>query len=317
VRAVVIREFGPPEVLEPADVAEVRAEPDEVVIEVEFASVTFVETQVRAGRPPHPSMLPTLPAILGNGVGGTVSEGSPWAGRQVVASLNGTGGYAERAVSPVARLIGIPDGLATRDAVALLADGRTALALVRHADLRAGETVLVEAAGGGVGTLLVQIARRAGARVVALAGQPRKLALARDLGADVTVDYSHDGWERQVRDLAGQVDVVFDGVGGDIGLAAFGLLGAGGRFCPFGMASGSFAPVPPDLARDRQVTVRAGAGGSPEELAELARTALAEAAAGRLRPVVGQEFELAEAARAHAAIEARQTVGKTLLAVPR
>jgi NADPH2:quinone reductase len=262
-------------------------------------------------------MLPALPAILGNGVGGTVGEGSPWAGRQVVASLNGTGGYAERAVSPVARLIGIPDGLAMRDAVALLADGRTALALARHADLRAGETVLVEAAGGGVGTLLVQIARRAGARVVALAGQPRKLALARDLGADVTVDYSHDGWERQVRDLAGQVDVVFDGVGGDIGLAAFGLLGAGGRFCPFGMASGSFAPVPPDLARDRQVTVRAGAGGSPEELAELARTALAEAAAGRLRPVVGQEFELAEAARAHAAIEARQTVGKTLLAVPR
>jgi NADPH2:quinone reductase len=288
-----------------------------VVIEVEFANVTFVETQVRAGRPPHPSMLPALPAILGNGVGGTVGEGSPWAGRQVVASLNGTGGYAERAVSPVARLIGIPDGLAMRDAVALLADGRTALALARHADLRAGETVLVEAAGGGVGTLLVQIARRAGARVVALAGQPRKLALARDLGADVTVDYSHDGWERQVRDLAGQVDVVFDGVGGDIGLAAFGLLGAGGRFCPFGMASGSFAPVPPDLARDRQVTVRAGAGGSPEELAELARTALAEAAAGRLRPVVGQEFELAEAARAHAAIEARQTVGKTLLAVPR
>jgi NADPH2:quinone reductase len=317
VRAVVIREFGPPEVLEPAEVAEVRAEPDQVVIEVEFANVTFVETQVRAGRPPHPSMLPALPAILGNGVGGTVGEGSPWAGRQVVASLNGTGGYAERAVSPVTRLIGIPDGLAMRDAVALLADGRTALALARHADLRAGETVLIEAAGGGVGTLLVQIARRAGARVVALAGQPRKLALARDLGADVTVDYSHDGWERQVRDLAGQVDVVFDGVGGDIGLAAFGLLGAGGRFCPFGMASGSFAPVPPDLARDRQVTVRAGAGGSPEELAELARTALAEAAAGRLRPVVGQEFELAEAARAHAAIEARQTVGKTLLAVPR
>ncbi|MGH3175746.1 MAG: zinc-binding dehydrogenase, partial [Streptosporangiaceae bacterium] len=194
-RAVVIREFGPPEVLEPAEVAEVRAGPDEVVIEVEFANVTFVETQVRAGRPPHPSMLPALPAILGNGVGGTVSEASPWAGRRVVASLNGTGGYAERAVSAVGRLIGIPDGLATGDAVALLADGRTALALAGRADLRAGETVLVEAAGGGVGTLLVQIARRAGTRVIALAGQPRKLAVARDLGADVTVDYSHDGWE--------------------------------------------------------------------------------------------------------------------------
>jgi NADPH2:quinone reductase len=284
-----------------------------VVIDVEFASVTFVETQVRAGRPPHPSMLPALPAILGNGVGGTVGEGSPWAGQRVVASLNGTGGYAERAVSPMSRLIDVPDGLALRDAVALLADGRTALALARQAGLRSGETVLVEAAGGGVGTLLVQIARQAGARVVALAGQPGKLALARDLGADLTVDYRHDGWEKQVRDVAGQVDVVFDGVGGDIGLAAFGLLGAGGRFCPFGMASGSFAPVSPELAKDREVTVRAGAGGSPEELAALARTALAEAAAGRLRPVIGQEFALAEAARAHAAIEARQTVGKTLL----
>ena len=316
-RAVVMREFGPPEVLEPADVAEVRAGPDEVVIDVEFANVTFVETQVRAGRPPHPSMLPALPAILGNGVGGTVGDASPWSGLRVVASLNGSGGYAERAVATASALIRVPEELAMRDAVALLADGRTALALAGHADLGAGETVLVEAAGGGVGTLLVQIARRSGTRVVALASQPRKLALARDLGADVTVDYSQDGWERQVRALAGEVDVVFDGVGGDIGLAAFGLLGAGGRFCPFGMASGSFAPVTPDLAQASQVTVRRGAGANPEELVALARTALAEAAAGRLRPVVGQEFELADAARAHAAIETRQTVGKTLLAVPR
>src|SRR5882762_8038593 len=110
VQAVVIREFGPPEVLEPAEVAEVRAGPDEVVIDVEFANVTFVETQVRAGRPPHPSMLPALPAVLGNGVGGTVASpgAGPGAGagagvgggRRVVASLNGTGGYAGRVVSP-------------------------------------------------------------------------------------------------------------------------------------------------------------------------------------------------------------------------
>jgi NADPH2:quinone reductase len=317
VRAVVMREFGPPEVLEPAEVDEVRAGPGEVVIDVEIANVTFVETQVRAGKAPHPSMLPALPAILGNGVGGTVAGAGPAAGRQVVASLNGTGGYAERVVVPSARLIEVPGEVALRDAVALLADGRTALALAGRAGLRAGETVLIEAAAGGVGTLLVQIARNAGARVVALASQPRKLAIARDLGADLTVDYSRDGWDKQVRDAVGEVDVVFDGVGGDIGLAAFGLLAAGGRFCPFGMASGSFAPVTAELAQARQVTIRAGAAASPEELAELTRTALAEAAAGRLRPVIGQEFELSAAASAHAAIEARTTIGKTLLTVPR
>jgi NADPH:quinone reductase len=127
VLAVVVREFGPPEVLEPAEVAEVRAGPGEAVIDVELANVTFVETQIRAGRPPHPSMLPALPVILGNGVGGTVAGGGAdtgVAGRQVVASLNGTGGYAERAVVDAQRLIEVPDGLALREAVALLADGR-------------------------------------------------------------------------------------------------------------------------------------------------------------------------------------------------
>jgi len=311
VRAVVMREFGPPEVLEPAEVDEVTAGPGEVVIEAEFANVTFVETQIRAGRAPHRSMLPALPVILGNGTGGTV------AGRRVVASLNGTGGYAERVAVDARRLIDVPDGLSLRDAVALLADGRTALSLIGRAGLRTGETALVEAAGGGVGTLLVQLARQAGARVVALAGEPGKLALARELGADIAVDYRREDWPGLVRDAAGRVDVVFDGVGGDVGRAAFGLLGNGGRFYPFGMASGSFAPVTPELAAERGVTVLRGGPASAEESATLSRAALAEAVAGRLRPVIGQEFDLARAAAAHAAIEARATVGKTLLTVPR
>jgi NADPH2:quinone reductase len=307
VRAVVMREFGPPEVLEPAEVDEVRAGPGEVVIEAELANVTFVETQIRAGRAPHPSMLPALPVILGNGTGGTA------AGRRVVASLNGTGGYAERVAVDAGRLIEVPDGVSLRDAVALLADGRTALSLVRRAGLAPGETVLVEAAGGGVGTLLVQLARRAGARVVALAGSPGKLDLARELGAELAVDYRREDWPDQV----GEVDVVFDGVGGTVGLAAFGLLGAGGRFYPFGMASGSFAPVTSSLAQERGVTLLRGGPASAEEAVALSRAALAEAAAGRLRPVIGQEYELARASAAHAAIEARATVGKTLLTVRR
>jgi NADPH2:quinone reductase len=321
-RAVVMREFGPPEVLQPADSVEATAGPGEVVIDVEICGVTFVETQIRGGRPPRRGMLPALHAILGNGVGGTIAEvgagvDAALIGRRVVTSLHGTGGYAQRAAAARRQLVHVPDGVALRDAVALLADGRTALALIGRARPAAGETVLVEAAAGGVGTLLVQLARNAGARVVALAGQQRKLAVARELGADVTVDYSATDWPERVREAVGSVDVAFDGVGGDVGRAAFDLLGPGGRFCPFGMASGSFAPVSLDLAREHQVTISQGAAASPAEQAALVRTALAQAAAGRIRPVIGQTLELERAADAHAAIEARATTGKTLLTVTR
>jgi NADPH2:quinone reductase len=168
-----------------------------------------------------------------------------------------------------------------------------------------------------VGTLLVQFARNAGARVVALAGGERKLAVARDLGADLVVDYRDAGWPSRVREAVGNVDVVFDGVGGGIGLAAFGLLGDGGRFCPFGMASGGFTPVGPDLARERGVVVLRNGPPDAERVRALSKAALDEAAAGRIRPVIGQEFWLSQAAAAHEAIETRATIGKTLLAVPR
>jgi NADPH2:quinone reductase len=318
VRAVVMREFGSPGVLRLAEAPDLSAGPGEVVIDVALAGVTFVETQVRAGRPPHHSMLPALPAILGNGVGGSVSAVGTGVdpgllGRRVVSSLGGTGGYAERAVTDAARLIAVPDQMDLRDAVALLADGRTALALMELAQVGSGDTVLVEAAAGGVGTLLVQLARNAGARVVGLAGQARKLAAARAAGADVVIDYSEADWASRVRAVTGGADVVFDGVGGDIGLGAFGLLGPGGRFCPFGMASGSFAPVTAEAAAERGVSVRRGQPPGAEKLRALSEAALAEAAAGRIRPVIGQEAELAEAAAAHAAIEARATIGKTML----
>jgi NADPH2:quinone reductase len=320
VDAVVLRRFGPPEVLEFAEVPEPSAGEGEVVIDVEYANVTFVETQVRAGKPPHPSMLPALPAILGNGVAGTVTELGAGVepgltGRQVIASLTGVGGYAQRAVAAAQRLIELPEGVAVRDALALLADGRTALGLINEAHLSEGDTVLVEAAAGGVGTLLVQLARNAGAQVVAVAGGERKVGVARDLGAAVAIDYRDHDWAQQVRDAVGTVDVVFDGVGGDIGLAAFNLLGTDGRFCPFGMASGSFAPVTAELAQARRITLVSSGPRSAEELTALVRAILVEAAAGRIRPVIGQVLELGQAAAAHTAIEARASIGKTLLRV--
>jgi NADPH:quinone reductase len=315
-RAVVLSRFGPAANLRPADVPAPAPGPGEVAIDVELANVTFVETQIRAGRPPSPAMLPTLPAILGNGVGGVVAElgdgvDPALAGRRVVSSLRGFGGYAERALAPAAALLDVPAGVALRDAVALLADGRTALLALRAAAPTAGQTVLILAAAGGVGSLLVQLARAGGARVVAAAGGERKLALARELGADAAVDYTRDGWAGE----AGAVDVVLDGVGGAVGRAAFEQLRPGGRLHRFGMASGAFTAVGEDEADARGVTLVAGARPDAAALAAAAREALELAASGRLRATIGQTFPLERAADAHAAIESRATLGKTLLTV--
>jgi len=203
VRAVWLREFGPPSVLVAGEAPEPAGE---VVIEVALANITFVETQVRAGRGPFPVK---LPMIMGNGVGGTVD------GRRVIASLGGSGGYAERVAVPAASLIDVPDGIALDDAVALLADGRTATMLAEAAAPQAGERVLILAAAGGVGTLLVQLARAAGATVVGAVGSDAKRAVVASLGGEGV----------RYEDLAGPFDVVFDGVGGEVARSAFALLG--------------------------------------------------------------------------------------------
>ena len=287
----------------------------QALIGVELAGVTFVETQVRAGNGPFEAQLPVTP---GNGVGGVVlavgagaDEG--WVGKRVVSSTGGSGGYAGRAVADVGWLHEVPDALALDEAVALLADGRTATMVVRAAGVREGDRVLVEAAAGGVGSLLVQLAGNAGARVVAAAGGARKVALARGLGAEVAVDYRETGWVERVREVVGEVDVVFDGVGGEVGRGAFGLLGRGGRMLSFGLASGEWAEIPDEVAAKHGVALVGLDRPTLEEMRELTESALSEAAAGRLRPIVGQRFPLEEAAKAHAAIGARQTVGKTLL----
>lgn len=318
-RAVWLREFGGPGVLVEEETPDPVAGPGEALIEVTFSNITFVETQFRAGGlGPFSTELPMIP---GNGVGGVVASVGTGAdeglvGKRVVSSTGGSGGYAERVAVDVGGLFEVPDGLDLADAVALLADGRTATMLVRKAGLRRGERALVEAAAGGVGSLLVQLARAAGAGVVAVAGGPRKVGLALDLGADVAIDYREPGWPGRVRDAVGGVDVVFDGVGGAIARSAFGLLGCGGRMVSFGMASGEWAHVS-DEAAGRGVELIGPSRPAPEEARASTESALSEAAAGRLRPVIGQRFPLGRAADAHAAIESRATVGKTLLEVRR
>ena len=319
-QAIVMEEFGPPEVLVLREVADPVCGPGQVMIEVSFSSVTFVETQVRSGRAPHASMLPRLPAVPGNGVAGVVvavgpGVGTPAIGARVVSTTGGTGGYAQLVSVPADGVIPIPGEVALADAAALLADGRTALGLLDTATIEPGATVLVEAAAGGVGSLLVQLAKRAGAFVIAAAGDERKLELARSLGADVAIDYGRCSWTDEVTSAmnGARIDVVFDGVGGSIGRDAFDLLRPGGRLCKFGMASGSFAAISEQELTSRGVTQLRGSPPSPGEMSRLTARALADAGAGTLRPVIGQKVPLARAGDAHRAIEGRATIGKTLL----
>jgi len=314
-RAVVMERFGGPEVLELRQVDEPVPGPGEVLVAVEYASVTFVETQVRAGSGPAAKQLPPVPRIPGNGVGGRITAVGPevdatLVGATVVSTTGGTGGYAEIALALAEDVITIPAAVTLRDAVALLADGRTAVMLHRQAQVRPGEWVLVEAAGGGVGSLLVQLAVGSGAKVIGAARGTRKRELVTSLGATTYVDYSRPGWERDAVDATGGVgvDLVFDGVGGQIGAQGMAAVRPGGRARIYGMASGSWTET-----NDRVTAVPAGGMPSAVELRALSEEALTLAAAGRLPPVLGQDYAPAQAAEAHRVIEARETTGKTLL----
>jgi len=314
--------FGGPEVLVPRQVPDPAPGPGQVVVRVAAADVLFVDTLIRSGlavdffpiRPPY---------VPGNGVAGLVTatgDGADpsWAGRPVVARTGGNGGwggYAEQAVVAVGDLIPVPDGLSLPEAGALLHDGATAESLLERAVVRPGESVLVTAAAGGMGVVLIQLARAAGARVIGAARGARKLEVVRAAGADLAVDYSEPGWAKRVHEFTGGrgADVVFDGAGGQLGGAAFGATAAGGRFSAHGVSDGGFAAIDLEEAAGRGITVHGIPQPEPADLRRLAAMALADAAAGRIRPVIGQTFPLERAPDAHAALAARAAIAKTLL----
>lgn len=309
-RAIHATEFGGPEVLVAVEAPDLVAGDGEVVIDVAAADVLFLDGMLRRGAGRGTWDL-TPPYVPGGGVGGRVRGVG-----DVVARIGNTGGYAERALAAADALIPVPDGLGAHEATALLHDGSTALALADNARIQSGEWVLVTAAGGGLGLLLVQLARAAGGRVIAAARGERKLAAARAHGAEVALDYTQDGWADRACEATGGagVNVVFDGAGGRVGLAAFGGTARGGRFSAHG-APGGFTEIDTDEARRREITIRGieQAQFAPDEAKRLIARALSEAATGRIAPVIGQTFPLERAADAHAAIEAREAVGKTLL----
>jgi NADPH2:quinone reductase len=301
--AIRLHEFGPAGNLRYEDVPDPEPGPGQVRIAVGAAGVHLIDTAIRSGRQMGPMPLPTLPDIPGREVAGrvdAVGEGvdDGWVGRRVVAHLGpASRGYAELAVREVEHLHELPDGLPDEVAVAMIGTGRTAMAILDVARIEPGDVVLVTAAAGGLGALLTQAARQAGARVIGAAGPGKPVT------ADVVVDYTVPGWSEGLD----EVTVVLDGVGGAAGRAAFERLARGGRHIVYGWSAGEMTPITTGDIVARSLTV-SSALVRPGDLRALEERSLASG----LTPLV-TTFPLAEAAAAHAALEERQTVGKVVL----
>jgi NADPH:quinone reductase len=323
-RAIRQHQVGPAENLAYEEVADAVPAEGQVRIAVEAAGVHLLDTTIRKGQSGGPFPLPDLPMTPGREVAGRVDAvgrgvDQAWPGRRVVAHLGmASGGYAELALAPAEALHELPDHLAADVAVAMIGTGRTTMGILEVAEPTPDDVVLITAAAGGIGSLLVQAAHNVGALVVGVAGGPYKVETVQKLGADAGIDYREPGWPTAVHEaLDGRdITVALDGVGGEIGRGALELLGPGGRIVMFGWSSGEPLQITTSDLYAGGITASAAVGPRimrrPGGLRELEKGALAEAAAGRLVPLVTR-FPLAEAAQAHTALETRQTVGKTLL----
>jgi NADPH2:quinone reductase len=310
-RAVVIERFGGPEVLAISEVARPDAGPGEVLVQVSLAGVNFGDTHQREGQYVADR---EVPFVLGGEVAGTVD------GKRVVALLD-TGGYAEHAVAPAARVFPVPDGLGDEAALALLVQGLTAWHLFRTAaKLAEGETVVVHSAAGGVGGLAIQLAKPMGAgRVIATAGSEERRARALELGADVTVDPETGDLTGALLDAnAGEpVDVVLETAGGRVFEQSLQALAPFGRLVAYGNSTREKVRVSNAALLK---TSRAVVGFwlyHCLERREMVEPALADlfdrAARGELVPQVGETYPLSQVRRAHEDIAGRRTTGKLLL----
>ncbi|MFU0439305.1 zinc-binding dehydrogenase [Streptomyces sp. BG2AG] len=329
--AVRLHAFGPAENLTYERIEDPVPGPGQVRIAVEAAGVHLLDTALREGRTgpyPAPAELPTVPGREVAGTVESVGEGTVpgWLGKRVVAHIGmAPGGYAELTVTEADKLHEIPAALGAAEAVAMIGTGRTTLGILGFTDLGPDSVAVVTAAAGGIGTLLVQYAKNAGATVIALAGGPAKAARAEANGADLALDYTLPDWPDRARaflDAHGLwATVVFDSVGGATARSAVGLLGRGGQHVVYGWSGeglhdGQPLTFTPEELAERGITSASVLGPRMIErgggLRALETRALAEAAAGRLRPAV-QRYPLAEAAAAHRALETRGTVGKVVL----
>ena len=319
-RAIQVAETGASDVLRMAVVPDPEPGPGEALVQLEACGVNFIDVYQRSGLYPIP-----LPFILGQEGAGVVVALGPDTGELAigdrVAFTSILGAYAEQIVVPVARLVAIPDALETPTAAAIMLQGLTAHYLVFDTyRLEAGSVCLVHAGAGGVGLLLIQLAKARGATVFATVGTAAKAELAAAAGADHVIIYTESDFADEVRARAGEhsLDVVYDSVGVDTFDRSLELLRPRGLLALFGQSSG---PVPPfdlgRLARGGSLYVTRPTLGSyiesRDELDRRSRDLFGWVIDGELSVRIGATYALGEAAAAHDALEGRATTGKVLL----
>ncbi|BDM68044.1 NADPH:quinone reductase [Streptomyces nigrescens] len=313
-RAIVMREFGGPDVLRLEDVPEPAPRGGHSLVQVTLAGVNYADVHVRGDSYLAPVKLPYVP---GNEVVGTVDGG-----RRVVGLCRG-GGYAEQALLHSRVTWDVPDAISDEQAVALALQGNSAWHLLFTVlRIAKGETLVVPAAAGGLGSLAVQLAAHAGARVIGLAGSAEKRELAAKLGADAVIDSHADDLTERILDAAGgPVDAALEMTGGTTFTRTLAAVAPRGRLAVYGFAGGDLANVPTRDLMERSLTV--SGFWLPQLYAD--RTALPTSmralfdavADGTLQPLTGAAYPLGEAARAHHDLAARTPTGKLALDVAR
>jgi len=300
-RAAFLNEVDGP--FELREVADPIPQDGEALVRVRATGINFLDVLIRHGRYPQ---MPELPAVLGYELAGELEGGTR------VMALVTTGAYAELAAVPHASLVPLPDGATFAEGAGFILTFLTAwVPLTRQVRLADGQTVLVHAAAGGVGTAAIQVARALGARVVAAVGSSEKLDLCRELGAEEA--YVYDELPDDLR-----VDLVVDPVGGDLFASAVSRLRPLGTLVAIGYAGGLWPELQPAQLVGRNVGVQGVYIGrllrhAPDVIAAATGELLELWSAGTIRPYVGAEFPLTEVEAAHELVEARRSVGKVVL----
>ncbi len=319
-KAIQVQKTGGPEVLTLVDVPVPQAKANEALVKIAASGVNFIDVYFREGRYPA-----ALPFIDGQEAAGTVTE----VGSEVksvkpgdrVAYSNVMGTYAEYAAVPAERLVRVPDKITDHQAAAAMLQGMTAHYLIYTTyPLKQGETVLVHAAAGGVGLLLVQMAKNIGARVIGTAGSEEKARLAREAGADEVILYATQDFEAETKRLTDGkgVHVVYDGVGQSTFDKGLNVLRLRGHMVLFGGASGPVAPVDPiKLTQKGSLTLTRPSlihyVSTRQELEQRAGDVFNMIDAGKLKLRIEHVYKLEQAQQAHRDLEGRKTTGKLLL----